>query len=309
MTEDVPAVPAQVVPPAAGPAPSAGRRALWLAWRIVRIPLIVYGFVLLLFYFAQTWIIFAGRDSQGQQSAVVRPVTGTELVEMTTEDGDKVVGLFGPALAADGAVRPDARTRPTVLYFYGNAMHLKEAISDFHWFRRMGVNIMVAEYTGYGMSGGTAGESGCYATARAAYAHLAARSDVEPRKIVAAGWSLGGAVAIDLAAHRFVAGLVTLSTFTSMAEVGSHQYPFLPTALLLRHRFRSERKMSQVTCPVFLAHGTVDPFIPAFMMDRLAAAARGPVTRFPVAKAEHTDIFVVGGEPLRKAVEAFLNGL
>ena len=69
-------------------------------------------------------------------------------------------------------------------------------------FRRLGANVMIPDYVGYGLSGGSPSEAGCYATADTAYEHLKGRKDVDPGKIVAAGWSMGGGVAVDLAARR-----------------------------------------------------------------------------------------------------------
>ena len=269
---------------------------------MLRVCGIVYGTLCAFLYFAQTWLIFPGRDTQGAKSAEVAFQPDLERVDLTTADGDRVVAAFGAALTADGEARADAATRPTVLYFYGNAMTLRDSLDRCDEFRRHGVNVMIPEYAGYGMSGGKAGEAGCYATAEAAWRHLIGRKDVDPKRIVAAGWSLGAAVAIDLAArHGEVAGLATFSAFTSMTDMAAREHWYVPVRLLLKHRFESERKLAGVTCPVFLAHGMEDELIPFAMMERLAQAAKGPVTRVPVAKGEHNDVFVVGGEALRKA--------
>lgn len=295
--------------PAATAALPRGRRARAWGWvgRMLRIFGIVYGVLCGFLYFAQSWLIFPGRDTQGSKAAEVSPQPGLERLDLTTADGDRVAAVFGAALTPEGAPRPDAAARPTVLYFYGNAMTLRDSLERGEEFRRHGVNVLIPEYVGYGMSGGRAGEAGCYATAEAAWRHLLARKDVDPRRIVAAGWSLGAAVAVDLAAHHpEIAGLATFSAFTSMTDIARREHPFVPVSLLLRHRFESERKMAEVTCPVFLAHGTDDELIPFAMMERLARAARGTVTRTPVAHGDHNGVFVAGGEDLRQAFGAWL---
>ena len=160
-----------------------------------------------------------------------------------------MVALFGPALTPDGEPHPDAARRPTLLYFYGNGMCLSDTTEQFDRFRRLGANVLIPEYVGYGMSGGQPSEAGCQATADAAYDHLQRRGDVDPRPIVAVGWSLGGAVAIDLASRRPVAGLVAFSTFTSMVEMARTEFPVPPHSLLLRHRFDSLTKIGQRHLP------------------------------------------------------------
>ncbi len=286
------------------------RRARSWAFRILRILLVPYLVLLAAMWFLQEWLIFPGRDSQGQPSAVIsEPGEGAELVRLKTLAGVGIVALFGCAWTPDGKPLPDAATRPTLLYCYGNAMHLRECLYTLDDFRRLGVNVMIPEYEGFGMSEGSAGEQGCYAAAEAAWRHLRGRKDVDPARIVASGWSLGSAVAVDLAArHPEVAGLAVFSAFTRMADVAGREYPFVPVSLLLRHRFDSESKLPSVGCPVFFAQGAEDELIPFEMQERLAQASKGPVTRFLVERGDHNGLFVAGGEPLRQALRAFLEG-
>jgi fermentation-respiration switch protein FrsA (DUF1100 family) len=277
--------------------------------RLFRSVAVAYLLVVILLYFNQGWLIFPGRATQGQAYAQVEPPPGTELVSLRTASGVRIVALFGKALGPDGSLLPDSAHRPTMLFFYGNGTWLSGAVPQFQKFRRLGANVLIPEYVGYGMSGGTAGEKGCYATADAAYDYLLTRKDVSAGKIVAAGGSLGGAVAIDLAFRKPVAGLATFSTFTSMGEMAARNYPFVPVKLLLRHRFESERKMARARCPVLIGHGTEDALVPYAMADRLAAAAPGPVTRLRVEGAGHNDFFSTGGNTVLEAFRRFMQGL
>jgi fermentation-respiration switch protein FrsA (DUF1100 family) len=260
-------------------------------------------------YLMQTALIFPGRESQGQAWAQVTPPPGTELATLTTAGGDRTVALFGRALGPDGAPLDDAPSRPTILYFYGNGDSLKNTSSYmFGALRRLGANVCVPEYVGYGMSTGDAGEKGCYASADAAYEYLLTRADVDRSKIVAMGWSLGAAVAVDLASRRPVAGLAMFSAFTSMADMAREVYPFIPGAsLILRHRFESLSKIARVTCPVIVGHGTSDQMIPFSMGEQLAAAAKAPVTFLAVEGAEHADIFSVGETQIFPAVRRLVD--
>jgi fermentation-respiration switch protein FrsA (DUF1100 family) len=262
----------------------------------------------------QTNLIFPGRTTQGRPEARFTIPPGAEQVTLHTAEwsvtyGAPIAALFGPALTPEGRPREDAASCPTVLYFYGNGMCLATALNDFAMFRRLGANVLIPEYPGYGLSGGRPSEAGCYAAADAAYDYLKTRPDIAPDRIVAAGWSLGGAVAIDLAARRPVAGLAVFSTFTRMADLAAYHYPLLPHSLLLIHRFESEKKLPRVACPILIGHGTSDTIIPAAMMDRLAAAARAPVTKLPVRGADHNDFFDTGRGPLLAALGRFLDGL
>ena len=296
-----------------GPATHSRRTFLMLRQagiKISRVCLLVYLGLLALLYFFQTRLIFPGADTQGKSDSHVKPRSGTELISLETASKDKVVALFGAALSATGAPLPDSGTRPTLLYFYGNGTNLLDVNSEvFDRFRRLGVNVLVPDYAGYGMSGGAAGEQACYQTADACYKHLLTREDVDPKRIVVAGQSLGGAVAIDLASRHDVAGLVAFSTFTRMSEMASRQYPFVPASLLLRHRFDSIDKIARVRCPILFGHGNADRFIPSDMCTTLAAAAKAPVTTFLVEKAGHNDFYSVGDRQVFEHLKSFLSRL
>src|SRR5260221_682510 len=163
--------------------------------RIVRILVIVYVVLASILYFAQTWLIFPGHAGQGTRGSFVRATKDSELVTLTTRDGVKIVALFGRALSPDGLPRADSSSRPTVIFFYGNAMCLADCFSEFRHLREAGANVIIPEFVGYGMSGGKPSEQGCYDTADAVYDYLLTRSDLDASRIVVAGWSVGAAPA------------------------------------------------------------------------------------------------------------------
>ena len=132
-----------------------------------------------------------------------------------------------------------------MIYFYGNAMCLSYATADLDRFRRLGLNVLIPDYVGYGMSGGSPSEKGCQATADAAYDYLVSTRTVDPRQIIAAGWSLGGAVAIDLASRHAVGGLIAFCTFTSSKEMARTNFATgCPVSLFTGHRFESLNKIA-----------------------------------------------------------------
>jgi pimeloyl-ACP methyl ester carboxylesterase len=296
------------MPEASQPAPGSGAEIRsWRAvvgrqaWRYSKGVAVLYLMVVLVFYGLQTKLIFPGSVGQGQLAAQIKNAGDAELVELSTADGHKVTALFGRALRRGGASREDAQTRPTILYFYGNGMSLVNVAQEFAAFRQLGANVMIPDYVGYGMSGGEPSEAGCYATADAAYAWLASSPDVDSQKIIVGGWSLGAAVAADLAVRRPVAGLMMFSAFTSLADVAGQLYPFLPVRWLLKHRFESLAKLPQFKGPTLIAHGDEDDLAPYAMSERLAKAAAGQVTHLRIEGAGHNDFWSVGANQILAA--------
>jgi hypothetical protein len=290
------------------PGPPVRPRRTWLV-RIVR-PLVL-GYLALMVIVAcmQTRLIFPGASMRGTPESHVDAPRGCDLVPLRTRDSDQVYVLFGKALTPQGQPRPDAPSRPTLIYFYGNGTMLAYSLDEFAQFRRLGANVAVAEFAGYGMSSGKPSEKSFYATADAVYDYVIARKDIDPKQLIATGWSIGGGVAIDLAHRRPVAGVATFSAFTSMTAMARHVLPIFPVSLFLKHKFDNQAKIGDLTVPIFLAHGTHDEIIPFWMNARLAAAAKAPVTVVPVEGASHNDIFDVGGSELMEKFGEFVDAI
>ena len=200
------------------------------------------------------------------------------------------------------------------MYFYGNGMCLETSYYEFGQFRQLGCSVLIPEYPGYGISSGWASESGCYEAADAAYHYLTETLHAHPAQIVVAGWSLGAAVAIDLAAREQVAGLIVLSAFTNLPEQAHAMLPWVPQSvvrLFIKECFDNLSKIRQVTCPIFIGHGTQDELVPFAMAERLAQAARqrGPVTFLPIRGCGHNELFEVGGYTLWTAIWDFTTNL
>lgn len=246
-----------------------------------------------LLYLMQDGLIFPGRSSQGQPEARFHPPQGCRVVELTTKAGDRVVALYAPALSALGQPRADAVSRPTILYFYGNGQYIGGSLVHVAALRRLGVNVLMPDYVGYGLSGGRAGEEGCYATADAAYDYLVGPLGIAPERLLLGGFSLGGAVAIDLASRKPAAALIVSCTFTNMTDMAHSQHPYVPASLFLRHRFASLTKIAKVRCPTLIANGLLDPLVSPAMTRTLASAAGGKVTRITLKDAGHDDLIRV----------------
>jgi uncharacterized protein len=279
---------------------------LWTL-RILRACVLGYLGVCVIVFSIQNSYVFPGAAAtQGQKDGSISPGYGDKLLALRTPDGTFIAAIFGKALQHNGLPLADTEHCPTIIYFYGNGACMAYSTDVFEHFRRLGANVIIPDYEGYGMSGGKPSEAGCYAAADVAYKYLLGRGDVDTKYIVPVGWSLGAAVAIDFASRRPVAGLVTVSAFTSLRDMAHQFISWLPMSLILKYRFDNEKKIAEISCPVLIVHGTDDELIPFAMSGQLAAAAKGKVTRFDVVGGRHNDIFEVGGLGLLDQIGKFL---
>ena len=107
----------------------------------------------------------------GTPEGQLPPSPRYELLRLQTRDGTVIAAEFCKALDAKGQPLPDQERCPTMIFFYARAMCLAQASTQklADYFRRMGVNVLIPEFPGYGMSEGSPTEKGCYAAADAAY--------------------------------------------------------------------------------------------------------------------------------------------
>jgi fermentation-respiration switch protein FrsA (DUF1100 family) len=250
----------------------------------------------------ETKLVFPGTATQG--NAVLPQSPDYELIPLKSSDGTAIVAQFGGALRRDGKPSDDPAHAPTVIFFYGNGACAAYMAPEFWRLRQMGANVIMPDYPGYGMSGGKPSEAGFYAAADAAYDYVLKRPGIDSGKIVTVGWSMGGAVAIDLASRRKVAALETISAFTSLPAVAHTVTPWLPVRLILRSRFDNLAKISSITCPIFIAHGTQDNIVPPEMAGQLAAVTKARIAPYMVEGAGHNDVFDTGGDALWAAMRA-----
>ncbi|MEQ8785276.1 MAG: alpha/beta hydrolase [Pirellulaceae bacterium] len=195
-------------------------------------------------------LYFPPRREAADWERVTAPV---EEAEFTSADGTRLHGWY---LDHDDA-------QAHVLLCHGNA---EDVADQEYWLRlyhdRFHVGVLAWDYRGYGKSEGEADEQGILADGRAAQAWLANRAGIEPREVVIVGRSLGGGVAVDLAASVGARGLVLERTFTSAPDVAAHHYPWLPVRLLMRTQYNSREKIGRYHGPLLMTHGTDDEVVP-----------------------------------------------
>ena len=187
-----------------------------------------------------------------------RELPDTTEIELRAGDGTRLHGWLRHS--------PEA-TPPhgLLIYFGGNAEessgHIHGAQAFAPW------SVAAFNYRGYGRSEGRPSETALVADALVIHDHLAQREDIDPRRIVVFGRSLGSGVAVQLAAARPVRAVALVSPYDSLRSLARKQYPFIPVSLLLEHPFDSLARAPGIETPVLIVAGERDPAHPARVLE------------------------------------------
>jgi fermentation-respiration switch protein FrsA (DUF1100 family) len=213
----------------------------------------------------------------------------------SSADGTRLQGWFIPATTPVPALG-------TVVHFHGNAQNMTSHYQFVAWLPAEGFNVFVFDYRGYGASGGKKPtRQGTFEDGVAALAHVAGRPDVDPRRLIIYGQSLGGALALAVAGETHPCGVRAViaesafSTYRGAAGDAVGAIPALgwllrPLAwLLVSGGHNPAAAVAEISpVPLLLIHGTADHVVPYRHGERLVAQAREPKCLLTMPGAGHT---------------------
>lgn len=217
-------------------------------------------------------IIF--QNGMGKDIVVENDWTSFEELYLTSDDNIKIHSWFISASQVgkgednekeeDVNEKVNMKKNDVILFFHGNAGNLTQRTNFMKLFNKMGYDVLIIDYRGYGKSEGAPSEYGVAKDAMSAWDHLVNEKGYSPSNICVFGNSLGGAVGTGLV-HELKKKnvkpkcLILQSTFSSIAN-------FVPWILriLCRGDFDSVEKIKDVKCPVMVVHSKYDDMIPFF---------------------------------------------
>ena len=218
--------------------------------------IVVIAFPLLM-YFAQDSLIFFPQPLAEERRAAIAQRAAAESLFINAADGTRLHAWH-------------VKGNPLILYFGGNAEEVSWMLDEAAQ-RTPGVGWLLVDYRGYGASGGSPSEKALTEDALRWYDQIAAQY----KTTYVFGRSLGSGVAVQLAAQRPIAGVILVSPFDSLVEVGKRHYPLLPVGWMLRHRFDSAAIAPKITAPLLCIVAAADQIVPAEHSKRLFDAWGG----------------------------------
>ena len=219
-----------------------------------------------------------------------------ESVSFITEDRVKLSGWFIPSEGASGVI----------LFCHGNAGNISHRLESIEIFHRLGLNVFIFDYRGYGRSEGKPSEIGTYRDVEAVWQYLVKERQVSPNRVVVFGRSLGGAVAAWLAHKHTPAALILESAFTSAPDIAVKIYPYLPARLLSRFEYNTAEYLDEVDCPVLIVHSREDEIMPFSHGQQLFERAKGP-KEFLEISGTHNEGFITSGKRYEEGLNAFIS--
>ncbi|TYP65095.1 alpha/beta hydrolase [Stutzerimonas stutzeri] len=238
--------------------------------------------------------------------------SGVEELKLSTPalgDSQNIHAWWWPAEAADA---------PAILYLHGSRWNLTGHLFRLEQIRSLGFSVLAIDYRGFGQSlGELPSEATVYEDARIAWDHLKTLQPDAGKRLIY-GHSLGGAVAVDLAAELGreakrrdeppqARALIVESTFTNLADIATEVADTAwPIHWLVSQKFDSLEKIDQVGMPLLLVHGTQDQYVPARFSEALYAAARNPKQLLLIEGGNHNNAMRVGRRAYAEAIRELL---
>ena len=231
--------------------------------------LVIYLVSMLGLYLLQRRLLFP-RHMTHEIPEASEGISGLEKIWLDIPADDstdaRIEAWFIPGRGAS-AEHPE----PLVIFAHGNAELIDYWPKKLLGYRKMGVNLLLPEYRGYGRSGASPSQEAVAHDLARLYDKLKKRPEVDPARIVFHGRSIGGGVVCALARLRKPRAMILQSTFTSITSMAGR---YLVPGFLLRDPFDNLSVVEQLDIPILVIHGTEDNLVPFEHAEKLAKAAR-----------------------------------
>ncbi|UCB55017.1 MAG: alpha/beta hydrolase [Thiotrichales bacterium] len=221
-----------------------------------------------------------------------------ENVSFTTEDQVKLHGWF----------LPNAESDNVLLFFHGNAGNISHRRDSIEIFHRLGLNVFIFDYRGYGQSEGKPDEQGLYRDANAAWHYLTEDKGFDADSIILFGRSLGGAVAAKLAAEVQAQGLMLESTLSSAREFAREVFKILSRLVVIRYDFNTLKHIQKVNCPVLVLHSPDDEIMPYRLGRKVYESANQP-KQFVRMRGDHNTGFFLSQPEYEQEMARWLRAI
>ena len=186
----------------------------------------------------------------------------------------------------------------TIIFYHGNSGNISQRKYVVDICQRFHINLILVDYRGYGLSGGTSSATAIYEDGIRVYEY--AKSLVPEEDLIVWGESLGGTVACYVANNYKPRSLILMSTFSSLRNVIMHQktikgyaLPDWAKSMIVTfcegfcHPMSSIDIIPHITVPIVIIHSPEDSFVSYDCAQKMFAAIRHENKLFLTTKGDH----------------------
>ena len=227
--------------------------------------------------------------------------------ELVPADRTEVVQFDGPQGMLAGAWAHQDPPAPPLVFLHGNGGNVQTNWDRVAYYWGWGTHdVFAPDYTGYGMSEGTASFEALSGDGEAILRYVSDATGVPTEDIPVIALSLGGFVALHGVDDAPVSALVLQSVFANSDLLLDTSLRLdVPPGWFFADDWENDRAIASIDAPVFIIHGLADDFIDPDSGPILFDAASDPKELWQPEGVDHADLFEVLPEEYRSRTEAF----
>ncbi|MZQ81003.1 hypothetical protein GQF01_02475 [Paenibacillus sp. 5J-6] len=230
--------------------------------------------------------------------------SNTEEIEINSSDHTK---LHGWLIKGSNELKS-----PLIIYFGGSGEEVSDMMSIVQ--RLDGWSVALVNYRSYGLSEGEPTMDKLYNDATLLYDYFSNRSDIDGKKIVSMGYSLGTGVAVHLSSERSTISTILVSPYDNYSKLLSKRisntlklYNMFPLSYFMKESFNSISKASSIHTPLLGIAGDLDRNIPIEYSNKLVDEWGGEKKMKTIHYGDH--FFIFSSDDAWAEIRSFLNDI
>jgi len=182
----------------------------------------------------------------------------------------------------------DSVRKGVVIYFHGNKENINRFAKFSSNFTRLGYEVWMADYPGYGKSVGNRTEKILYEQSLQIF--KMASSKYAKDSIVIYGKSLGTGIAAYLASRYDCKQLILETPYYSIPDLLGYYAFIYPMQRMSKYKIPTYQYLESVKSPIVIFHGTNDGLIPYRCAKKLKEVLKPTDQFITIEKGSHNDI-------------------
>lgn len=201
-----------------------------------------------------------------------------EEFNLKTEDGEIL----------NGALFKSKKPKGVFLFFHNHSGNIKHWDKDATYINDLNYDVLMMDYRGFGKSTGKFNEQLMYKDSLLWY--NLTKSIYNENSIIMYGRGLGTAFAIYAASKNNPYQMILVSAIYSVYNTVKHNYPYLPSKLILKYKFETYKYIGKVKCKTYFFHGVKDKLTPYTSSEKLHKIIKNNSKLYLLPESNHYNL-------------------